>query len=349
MQIAGVAGSFPSRIVTNDDVLAIIAEAPSDVGPAEREAYLATTRRLLEHAGSDRRAWLAPGERPADHVMRAIEGALDDAGLAKQDVDAFVYASVSRGFLEPAESFVVAKNAGLRPTHCFDVLEACNSFSRAAMIAQAMIASGEARNVLIAVAEFCVNGSAYVQGNFRPGTLDELEWRFPSYTLGECAAAMVLSPGGERWPFLVRTRADLADLCVVPLPDAPGYAPEMDAERSARARFTSYGRPMHKAALEASRSLWDELASTEPAMLRDATILFPHAPSRKLCEDFSAIAGLPDGFVFQLFTRCGNVGSASVPLGVRLARDEGRLRRGDRALCLVGAAGMSFMLYSFRY
>lgn len=114
-------------------------------------------------------------------------------------------------------------------------------------------------------------------------------------------------------------------------------------------RFVSRGRPMHGAALKAAGEMWAEMKAERPDVLSSARILFPHAPSRKLCDDWTRIAELPEGFIAQVFTRHGNIGSASVPVGLELARRDQRISRGDRALCLVGAAGMSFMLYSFVY
>lgn len=142
---------------------------------------------------------------------------------------------------------------------------------------------------------------------------------------------MVLEPGGERWPFVVRARPELADLCVCPLPDAQIYAPSITPPESNR--FVSRA----------------EMKQNRPDVLRAARILFPHAPSRKLCDDWTRIAEPPTGFIAEVFTRHGNIGSASVPVGLELARRDARITRGDRALCLVGAAGMSFMLYSFIY
>lgn len=200
---------------------------------------------------------------------------------------------------------------------------------------------------MITVAEFCVNGSPYVLPNFKPHSLDELHWRFPSYTLGEGAATVVLTPSDRDWEFRIRTDVSLAPACVVALPHGPEYAPQILQSREQTELFRSFGQPMHAAAVKVSAELWQEMLKSAPNSVIHAPILFPHAPSRKLCEDFSNNTGYPIEQVFQLFTEYGNIGSASVPMGVYLARREGRIRRGDTALCMVGGAGMSFMLYDF--
>jgi acyl-CoA:acyl-CoA alkyltransferase len=347
MQIAGVHAHFPSRIVTNEDVLQLIRTSGHALSRHEETEYLQKVEKVLEYSGAERRYWLADDERPGDVVRAAILGAVEDAGLRAGDIDTFIYAAVSRGFLEPAESYVLAKSCGLAPQNCFDVLEACNSFSRAADLAQLLLKSGRSRNVLIAVGEFCVNGSGYVLPNFKPAAIDELAWRFPSYTLGEGAAAVVLTSGGSDWTFRVRTRTDLAHACLVALPHGPVYAPDLGMQPDETELFRSFGQEMHLAAVPASIELWNAYRAEDEAKAEGTGILFPHAPSRKLCEDFSAQTGFPFSRIFQLYTRLGNIGSASVPMGIHFARREGRLQRGEQVACLVGAAGMSFMLYDF--
>ena len=349
MRIAAAAIRLPSLVVSNNDILDKIRNSGHGLAPEQEQIYLDRTLKVLQHSGARERRWLAPGERISELVQGSVLDALREADLPPHSVDYFIYASVSRGFLEPSEAYAVAHGAGLKPRHCFDIIEACNSFSRAAQLAQALLKTGEAKNVVITVAEFCVHGSDYVLQNFRPNAVEELSWRFPSYTLGEGAATVVLTSDGPDWRFRIETDVSLAPACVVALPHGPDYAPAMIQSRDQTEIFRSFGQPMHAAAVESSARLWKRLQADSPKEVVNAPILFPHAPSFKLCEDFCAGTGYPLENMYQLFTRLGNVGSGSVPMGVALASRDGRLKRGDPVLCMVGGAGMSFMLYDFVY
>ncbi len=350
MKVAGLGLSLPSRLVTNEDIIEMIRSSGHGLSREDEALYLDRVRKVFAHSGAKTRRWLdGIHEKPHTLIRESVMKALREADLPPTAVDYYIYASVSRGFLEPSEAFVVAQGAGMRPKNCFDVIEACNSFSRSAELAQLLLSTGKAKNVVITVAEFCVNGSDYVLQNFKPTMVDELSWRFPSYTLGECAVSAVLTAEGGAWNFRTRTDVSLASACVVGLPHAADYAPQVLQGREQTEVFRSFGQPMHAAAVAASRDLWNELKNDSPAEVWNAPILFPHAPSYKLCEDFSANTGYPLENIYQLFTRFGNVGSASVPMGLALAREEGKLKRGDKVLCMVGAAGMSFMLYDFEF
>ncbi|NJL65805.1 MAG: hypothetical protein HC849_33875 [Oscillatoriales cyanobacterium RU_3_3] len=62
---------------------------------------------------------------------------------------------------------------------------------------------------------------------------------------------------------------------------------------------------------------------------------FPHAPSKTVYEEFLPKHGIPvEKIYLEVYPRCGNVVSASIPLGIRLAEEEGKLKRGD-PICLV--------------
>ncbi len=347
MKIRGMGLALPSHQVSNDDVLEMIASSNHGLSPKAEKQYLKMTRKLLRFSGTETRHWLADDERPVDLLRGAVDEALAEAGLEHRQVDLVIYAAVSRGFLEPAESFALSKSAGLDPADCFDVLEACNSFSRAVEIAQFYLDAGRADNALVVVGEFCVNGSSFVKATFAPRTLGELGWRLPSYTLGEAAAAILLEPSDDAWNFRCHTDASLADACVVAFPWGADYGPELIEGPHQAEQFRSFGQRMHAAALPATLQMWEEFEAEAPEKIDEAALMITHTPSRTLADRFCEEAGFPYEKLYSVYSRYGNVGSASIPMGLYMARQEGRLRREDQVLCLVGAAGMSFMLYDF--
>jgi 3-oxoacyl-[acyl-carrier-protein] synthase III len=52
---------------------------------------------------------------------------------------------------------------------------------------------------------------------------------------------------------------------------------------------------------------------------------------------------------YNSFSAVGNTGSISIPLGMALAEEEGRLNRGDLVAAIVGASGFSFGGSAFIY
>lgn len=73
---------------------------------------------------------------------------------------------------------------------------------------------------------------------------------------------------------------------------------------------------------------------------RPFDIAFAHSASRYIIEDIDREIGAR-GRTVNLFGQFGNTVSASVPLAMCWAIEQGRLRRGMRMLHVVGSAGFS--------
>lgn len=131
MKLASVAFRAPSRIVTNDEILAMIREHSGDIYDGKIDRMLHEVKVFLEKSGLVQRHWLNGSESPIGLLSAAIAEALEKAALAASDVDLVIYGGVDRGFVEPGDSYLIAHATGLRNAKCFDVIDACNSWMRA--------------------------------------------------------------------------------------------------------------------------------------------------------------------------------------------------------------------------
>jgi 3-oxoacyl-[acyl-carrier-protein] synthase III len=349
VNIQGIASSFPDRVITNDEVVARIEESSTGTHRAESLGHtLKMVSRCLEHTGIETRRWLSPGESPFAHVDAAVRRCLGQAGVRAIDVDALIFASVDRRVLEPGESFFIAKALGMRATQCFDILEACNGWSRAAHVADALIRTRQLRNVLVVTAEFTAHEGEWITSSYRLESRADLEWAFPSYTLGESASATLFTADDENpWCFEFRSRPEFADVCMVPLDDYPAAMMRMGtitkAGRGGR-RFVSYGQRLHQAGIATGLELLERYRQ-----MRDAVkIVIPHSYTRKGWIDAARMLDLDVPFYF-VYPRYGNLITGSVPCALSLAIGEGRIERGDTVFAIVPAAGMSLASYTFRY
>ena len=264
------------------------------------------------------------------------------------DVDALIFASIDRRVLEPGESFFIAKALGMRATQCFDILEACNGWSRAAQVADALIRARQLRSVLIVTAEFTAHEGEWITSSYGLKSSADLEWAFPSYTLGESASATLLTADDANpWHFDFRSRPECADVCMIPLDDYSDAMVRMGPTTKAGLggrRFVSYGRRLHQAGF----AIGLELLGNYRQLKDDVKIVIPHSHSRKAWIDAAHMLDLDVPFYF-VYPTYGNLMTGSVPCALSLAIDEGRVERGDTVFALVPAAGMSLASYTFRY
>jgi 3-oxoacyl-[acyl-carrier-protein] synthase III len=330
----------PGRRITTEWILKKLASenartmAPDDLDELQRQVVA-----FLEAAGSDVKYQTTDGEKAVDLAVTAGERAIEAAGCSCADIDLLLYTGISRGWLEPATANVLQARLNLRNATCFDVLDGCAGWLRGLELAAALLRTGRYRRALILASE-C-------------GLEDFGRWRFDSpaqaqdylatYTIGEAATATVVS-ATEKDDFYFRfaNYGEFAGLCMIPLVIVHHFADvELDGGKFyARSRDLLY---------ETTRKII-ELYDADPEFRgRSFDCGFGHAASEKASEFIRRHIALPRERYFPTHGQFGNTVSASVPLAMSLALQQGQLRRGHRVLVVVGASGISVGLAKFTY
>lgn len=344
MKIQNVAASFPSRKVSNAEVVELVGRHSTNFkGDLDKLSRIIKT--LLDRSGLVSRHWCAPGERPLDHLAKVVTEALDGSALKPKDVDLFVYVGIGGGFREPANSYMVAKALGFSRAECFDVIDACMSWTRAMCLVDSLFKTRRYRSAMIVNAEFSMtqSGAGY-PANFALENTEQFDYVLPTFTIGEAATATLLLPDDpDNFSFTFRSKPDYADLCTIPTEGFEGFCePSYHIGRLGIGRFSALGAKLH-----------EYLDQELPQVLQDANvgdfdIAFTHSSSQAEWARYGEKCGIGDK-IYHVYHRIGNVVSASIPAAMALARQDGRLRKGDRVLSWMGSAGMSFNVTTFNF
>lgn len=357
MRIGGIAASFPSRLVSNDDVLAMIVAESRESFEGDLPRAIQRVRQLLRYSGIRCRRWSDPKETPIQLLAQAIFEALRQGGCGLSDIDLMVYTGVGGGFREPGNAHMVAHALGMSHTQCFDVRDACNSWARALQLVEhGFRADTSLSRALVVNAEFNMySGGPGVPDLFRLQHSAQIDFCFPAYTIGEAATATLLTndPTGQ-WEFHFASRTDLADLCVIPEANFRGYCIfGLDSQHLAAGariglngagRFTSFGSELSARGTAPAIDVFRRL-SISPGEIKK---IFPHASSKRDWDNGADVLGLKH-LMFHIYPDYGNIVSASVPAAIALAAEKGEIRPGDSLVAWVGSAGMSFSACSFRF
>ncbi len=136
--IRGVGHYLPERVMEN----------------AEFEELVDTSDEWIRsRSGIERRHIAADGQATSDLATRAARAALDDAGVAPDEVDAIILATSTPDFTFPSAATMVQRELGMTHGFAFDVQAVCAGFVYALTTANAMIITGQARRVLVIGAE----------------------------------------------------------------------------------------------------------------------------------------------------------------------------------------------------
>jgi 3-oxoacyl-[acyl-carrier-protein] synthase-3 len=205
--ITGTGSYAPARVVTNAELSAALGTDVDD--------FVSHTLGIRE------RRWCADDESTADLAEHAARRALDDAGLAPEDVDLLIVATDTPEYVSPATSAVVQGRLGAWNAGTFDVNSGCAGFVTALDVAWKYVRADERYDRVLVVGAYAMSkfldradkktstifadgaGAVVLQAATEPGVLaSEL------YADGRLAPGMGVFAGGTAEPI---TEAVLRD------------------------------------------------------------------------------------------------------------------------------------------
>ncbi len=343
MKILSIGYALPSKKVGNEELIREVLDKNRDHFSAEEiDALESKIRRFLRMSGTQIRFHRNSGERALDFGVKAGKDAMKKAGVSPEEVDLLIYAGVGRGWVEPATANLFQSELGLKSATCFDVLDACASWIRSLSIAKSFLTQKMYKLVMIINCEF--NFREYANFEFKDD--QELENSFSAFTIGEAATATLVGPeeGEDESLFTFKTWGEKHGLCKIPLPNAADFSPNGE-----RLRPMSFFTAPSELLSFTIRKLVAHFKETRVLAEKFHDIIIAHAVSVPSTVKTVTLMGIDVARLFETHARFGNTVSASLPLALAVAEAEGKLERGMQVLLVMGSAGVTTALGSFRY
>ena len=108
---------------------------------------------IRERTGIAQRHIAAQNEYTSDLAVVAAKNALQDANMSIQDIDLIIVATTTPDYTFPSTATIVQKKLGIKHGAAFDIQAVCSGFIYGMSVADSMLKSGAARNVLLIGAE----------------------------------------------------------------------------------------------------------------------------------------------------------------------------------------------------
>jgi len=267
---------------------------------------------------------VGPGEYASTLAIAAGRVALADAETSPSAIDLLVFASASHDQLEPATAHIVAEGLGINAP-AFDAKNACNSFINGVEIAEAFIRTGRARRALV------VSGET-------PTLVTR--WKVRSFR----TAAVVEAATDGRGIFYSYHHATSKHWRIVQVPGGGARYPALDPEH-----FYSEGdgTALRDAFLEVDDEHMARLFRETGTSWDDYAIVCAHQVGIPFIADLVRKIGLPMDRLILTIDTFGNVSSGTLPLGLAIAKADGRVKRGDRVMWIGLGAGISVAALAF--
>lgn len=314
--ITGWGCTVPEKVLTNADL-----EKMVDTSDAW----------IVERSGIRERHIAGEGESSASLGVQAAWKALKVAGVRPAELDLIICATSSPEHIFPATACIIQDRLGAARAGAFDLSAACSGFIFALQMAAQAIRSGALKTVLVVGAE----------------TLSRLtNWsdRNTCILFGDGAGAFVLQasrqPGGILSAVL-RADGSGADLLSVPA-GGSRHPATTETVKAGMHYIHMDGREVFRFATRVMGSATQEALAAAGIDLAEVRWIVPHQANARIIEAAARFLKLPlDRFIINL-DRYGNTSTASIPLAVCEAVEDGRIQPGDRLVLVGFGAGLTW-------
>ena len=280
---------------------------------------------ITSRTGIKRRRLAAKEESTADLAIKASSAALADAGLTAGDLDEIVVTTDTPEVYLPDTASFVQQRLGARQVPSYDLAgSGCAGFLLALDIARSRIRDRD-RRILVVAVELITR-------------LMNWDDRNTCVLFGDAAAAAIVGKGPKAMEIVAATAGTDGSKNDILAVEIGGTRTPFTVE-GGRQELVMKGREVFKEAVEHMSAAAHEVLAQAGVGMRDIALLVPHQANLRILEAVRNELKLPPEKVVINVQEYGNTGSASVPLALWEARQQGRIKPGDLVLLVSFGAG----------
>lgn len=309
--VIGSGHYLPEKCMTNAEITTIVDT---------------TDEWIVERTGIHQRYLAAEGETTSMLATKAAEVAIGDAGIDPTTIDLIVLATATPDYTFPSTATQVQAALGIHGGAAFDVQAVCSGFVYALATADNFIKAGSAKRALVIGAE----------------TFSRiLDWtdRTTCVLFGDGAGAVVLEAQEG-----AGSNADRGILCTHLRSDGR-HRDKLFVDGGPSSSMTTGHLRME--GKEVFRHAVANLAETVEETFKKSGVgpdeikwFVPHQANRRIIDATAKKLNIDPARVVITVDQHGNTSAASIPLALSVARQDGRIEKGD--LVLIEAMGGGF-------
>jgi 3-oxoacyl-[acyl-carrier-protein] synthase-3 len=317
--IVGWGKCLPPSILTNQDLATFL---PTD------DAWITSRTGMKE-----RRISHVPGMELA---ITAAHRAIACAGMRGADIELVIYGSCSNDETVPNSASGVQQRIGAVNAASFDVNTACTSFMYGLSIGSAMIKSGIVKNALVIGVELI---SQY------------MDWddRNVAVLFGDGAAAMVLQTSDQESGVMAEKLQCYADARQILRVRGMGT---MYANLGVQFGITKWdfdGQEIFRKAVQGMSDASLDVMRRCKVTMDDIALVVPHQANLRIIDAVAKRAGAGPDKLFLTVQKYGNMSSATAPVALVEAVEEGRVPPGGLVLMPAFGGGLTLSAHLIRW
>ncbi len=324
VEIVATGRYLPGKVVTNDDLA-------KRMDTSDEWITSRTGIRSRHHANDE--------ETAAYMGAAAARCAMERAGVDVGEIDILILSTATPDRWLPSTACDTQALLGCGNAVAFDIMAACSGFLYGLSMAEGYLAAGRGEVALVVSTE-------------KMSAIVNWEDRSTCVLFGDGAGAAVVKPanGSERGILSSHLRSDgnLAHLLWRP---AGGVRIPMTEQvlhdRSHLVRME--GREVFKNAVRSMAEATHVALHDAGLTAEDVDLLVPHQANIRIIEATAKYAGIPIEKVVINLDRYGNMSSASIPVALDEALEQGRIGEGANVLSTAFGAGLTWGAQVWRF
>jgi len=312
-KITGVAGYVPPKVLTNADLEKMV---------DTNDEWIRTRTGIRE------RHIVENGAASSHLATEAARALLGQTGTDPAEIDLIVLASVTPDMFFPATACLVQDRLGAKKAWGFDLSAACSGFAYALTVGAQFVGSGAHKKVIVI-------------GSDAMSKILDYKDRATCVLFGDGAGAVLLEPANDGEGILDFAHdIDGSGGCFLYMPGGGSLNPSTHETVDKNMHVVHQdGSQVFKYAVRRMAELATGLLERNGFSSDDLALVVPHQANLRIIRAMQQRLGIEDSKVMVNIDRYGNTTAGTIPLGLRDALEEGRLRRGDLVLLAAVGAG----------
>ncbi len=314
--IQGLGVCLPDRILSNADL----------------EKMVDTTDEwIYTRTGIRERRILSPGQAPSEIAEVAARRAMADAGVGPEDIDGVLFCTYTPDYMMPTSACLMQGRLGIPACMAFDMNAACTGFVYGLQAAYALIRSGMARRVLVIACDCASRLMDYTD-------------RSTCILFGDGSGAAIVGEVPEGRGILGNFAGCDGKGGTLICQPIGGSAHPLTAENFAnKDRYIQMnGREVFKFAVRIVQDAMDKALEDAGMQASEIDLLVMHQANIRIIHAAMERYGFGHDRVVIDIEKHGNTSSASIPVALETARQEGRLKPGTTCAFVAFGAGLTY-------
>ncbi len=317
--ITGWGKCLPPSVLTNHDIATFL---PTD------DEWITTRTGMKE-----RRISHVPGMELA---VTAAHRAIACAGLRGEDIDLVIYGSCSNDEAVPNSASGVQQRIGAVNAASFDVNTACTSFMYGLTIGSSMIKTGVVKNALVIGVELISQ---------------HMDWndRNVAVLFGDGAAAVVLQESGKESGVIAEKLQCYADSRQILRVRGMGTMYANLGVQFGQTRWDFDGQEIFRKAVQGMCDASLEVMRRAGVTMDDIALVVPHQANLRIIDAVAKRAGASPDKVYITVQKYANMSSATAPVALVEAVEDGRMPAGGLVLMPAFGGGLTLSAHLIRW